>query len=270
MDVNDFWQENKRFVLTVSGGVLVFFTSVLLIKNIYGAELVDQERRKTKAENTLAGPLYAQAELDALRAENAKLVAAHGSLLQASTFQARPAFAPNSSPMATRYFEVVDATRSELLPAAGRAGIAVPEDIGLPALAPNKDEHIARHLDALDIIDRTLRLAFEAGIGRVEGIDIKLDARLLSGKPLDGLEKTHVTFKLRGNAAALTQLTLMLESSSSARVGVLDSAKFLAGGARVEDARLELVLCAVRMHESKSEDPASPKPRPKPTPSKGN
>lgn len=253
MDLNDFWQENKRFVLTTCGGVLVFFTGVLLIKNLFGSELTDQERRKTKAEASLAGPLYPQSDLDLLRAEHQKLSAAYDALAAASVFKARPAFAPNAGSMANRYFEVVAATREELLPAAGRAGIPLPDDLGLPALAPTRDEHIARYLDGLDVIDRTLRLGLEAGIGRVEGIDIKLDPRVLSGKPLEGLEKTLIKFKLRGNATALTRLVLMLERSAEQRVAVLEATEFLAGGAREDDARLELTLAAVRLHESKIE-----------------
>lgn len=253
MDLNDFWQENKRFVLMTSGGVLVFFTGVVLIKNLFGSELADQERRKLKAESTLVGPLYPQSDLDLLRAENQKLVAAQVALTKSSAFEARPAFAPNSGSLANRYFEVVAATRDELLPAAGRAGIPVPENLGLPAIAPTKDAHIARCLDGLDVIDRTLRLGFEAGIGRVESIDIKLDPNLLSGKPLEGLEKTLITFKLRGNATALTRLVLMLERSVEKRVAVLEKAEFLAGGAREDEARLDLTLAAVRLHESKAE-----------------
>jgi len=255
MDVNDFWQENKRFVLTVAGGVVVFFTGVLLIDNVFGADLADQLRRKSKSEGVLAGPLYQQGDLERLRAENEALAAAHAALAKASEFVARPAFAPGSGSLANRYFEVVAATRDALLPSAGRAGIPVPENLGLPALAPTKDEHIARTLEALDLIDRTLRLAFEAGIGRVEGLEIKLDTRLLSGKPLEGLEKTLVTFKLRGNATALVQLALLVERSEEGRVGVLERAEFLAGGAREDDARLELVLAVVRLHETVPDGP---------------
>jgi hypothetical protein len=235
-------------VLTVAGGVVVFFTSVLVIDNVFGADLALQLSKKAKSEGVLASPLYQQADLDRLRAEHGELTAAHAALAKASVFVARPAFAPTKGSMANRYFEVVAATRDALLPAAGRAGIPVPENLGLPALAPTKDEHIERTLEALDLIERTLRLSFEAGIGRVEGIDIKLDPRLLSGKPLEGLEKTLVTFKLRGNATALVALSLMLVRSEEARVGVVERTEFLSGGAREDDARLELVLAAVRLH----------------------
>ena len=258
MDVNDFWQENKRFVMTVAGGVLVFFTGVVLINNLFGSELAAQEARKIQFNNTLAGGLIPQADLDLLRAENQKLVAAHDALAKATVFEPRAAFAPNAGSMANRYFEVVAATRDELLPAAGRVGIPLPEDLGLPALAPTKDEQITRYLEGLDVIDRTLRLGFEAGIGRVEGIDIKLDPRLLGGKPLEGLEKTMITFKLRGTALSLTRLVLMLQRSAQTRVGVLDHVEFLSGGPREDAARLEITLATVRLHEAK---PAETKPK---------
>jgi len=250
MNVNDFWQENKRFVLTVAGGVIVFLTGALLINNVFGGELSDLEGRRTKANAALNGSLYAPTDLDKLRDENQRLVAAHDALAKAAVFVPRPAFAPASGSMANRYFEVVAATRDELLPAAGRVGIPVPEDLGLPALAPTKDEHIARTLEALDLIDRTLRLGFEAGLGRVEGIEIKLDTRLLSGKPLEGIEKTLVTFKVRGTATAMTRLVWLLESSPQSRAGVLERAEFLSGGPREDDARLELTLAAIRLHET--------------------
>ncbi|MEO6709516.1 MAG: hypothetical protein ABI054_05405 [Planctomycetota bacterium] len=255
MDLNDFWQENKRYVMSVAGGVLVFFTGVLLINNIFGSELTEQESKRIKANATLNSALYSQSDLDLVRAENLKLVAAHEALAKASVFEPRPQFRPSTGSMANRYFEVVAATRDELLPAAGRVGVPVPENLGLPAISPNKDEQIARTLEGLDIIDRTLRLAFEAGIGRVEDIEIKLDTKLVSGKPLEGLEKTLVTLKMRGTALSLTRLVLMLQSSPQSRVGVLEKAEFVAGGAREDDARLELTLAAVRLHEAKPVEP---------------
>ncbi|HUR27211.1 MAG TPA: hypothetical protein VM509_03435 [Planctomycetota bacterium] len=251
MDINDFWQENKRFCMSVAGGVIVFFTSFLVIHRVYGSELTAQEAKRAQNTKTLNGPLITQAELDLLRVENQKLQTAHQALAKAAVFEPRPAFAAKGSGMANRYYEVVAATRDELLPAAGRAGIPVPENLGLPALAPIKDEHIARTLEGLDLIDRTLRLAFEAGIGRIEGIEIKLDPNLLSGKPLKELEKTLVTFKVRGRAPALERLVFLMSSSPDARVGVLDRAEFLYGGAREDDARLELTLAAIRLHETK-------------------
>ena len=267
MDLNDFWQENKRFVMTSAGGALVFFTGVLLINNFFGSELTDQQRRKTKAEAALAGPLYAQSDLDLLRGENEKLLAAHAALVEASVFKPRPAFAPVKGSMATRYFEVTAATREELLALAGRMGIAVAdENLGLPALAPNKDEQIERVLEGLDVVDRTLRLCFQAGLGRIEALDIKLDPRLLSGKPLEGLEKTTVKLKLRGTAASMARLVLLLQRSAEERVAVLEAANFLAGGARDDDARLELTLAAVRLHEAIAVEPEPPQ-KPK-TPSK--
>lgn len=257
MDLNDFWQANKRFVVTVAGGVLVFFTGVLLINNLFGSELDAQEALKIKDNSALAGALYSPSDLDLLRVENQKLLAAHQALAKATVFETRPAFAPSTGSMSNRYFEVVAATRDELLPAAGRVGIPLPEDLGLPALAPIKDEHIVRTLEGLDVIDRTLRLGFEAGIGRVETIEIKLDSRLLSGKPLEALEKTLVTFKMRGTALSLTRLVLMMQRSPQMRVGVLEKVDFLAGGAREDDARLELTLAVVRLHEMKPEDKPS-------------
>lgn len=260
MDVNDFWQENKRFVMSVAGGALVFITGIVLIKNLFGSELDAQQLRKTRATAVLAGPLYAQADLDALREEHEKLAAAHAALAAASVYQPREAFAPGTGSMTTRYFDLTSSTREQLLELAGRVGVPVPDNLGLPALAPDKVQHIERMLEGLDVVDRTLRLAFEAGISRVEGLDIKLDPVLLSGKPLEGLEKTLVTFKLRGTAASMARLMLLAQRSAEQRIAVLERADFIAAGARVEDARLELVLAAVRLHESKPEEPNPSKP----------
>jgi hypothetical protein len=258
VDVNDFWQENKRFVMSVATGGVVFLIGIVLINNLFGSELTDMQRRKAKAQSGLSGPLYPQADLDALRTENEQLSAAFAALVEAALFQPRPHFAAGSGSMSTRYFEVTSSTREELLALAGRMGVPVPEDLGLPALAPSQDEHIARMLEGLDVVDRTLRLAFEAGISRVESLNVKLDPQLLSGKPLKGLEKTLVTFKLRGSAASMARLSLLLQRSAKDRIATLERADYIAGGARIEDARLELVLAAVRLHESLPEE-AKPK-----------
>jgi hypothetical protein len=55
VDVNDFWQENKRFVMSVAGGALVFLTGIVLIKNLFGSELNAAARPRP---SVLARPLY--------------------------------------------------------------------------------------------------------------------------------------------------------------------------------------------------------------------
>lgn len=249
MDLNDFWQANKRFVLTVTGGALVFLVGLTAIDSLFGGDLADVQRKKSKAETGLATPMYQSGDLTAVQAEHQSFTTALETLTNAVQFKPRPAFELGEGPAINRYLTAVADTREALVTAAGRAGVKIPDDLGMPALSPSKEQEIARYLEALDLIDRALHLAIDSGVSRVDEIHIKLDPRLLSGKGLEGVEKTLVEFKLRGDALSLSRFTLLTQQKVGDRAILVERAELTAApNLKLDEARLDVTLLAAHLH----------------------
>src|SRR5204863_482021 len=85
-----------------------------------------------------------------------------------SFFAPRPAFAfdPAKGSASNQYFATVSSVREELLTLAGRNNMRIAEDLGLPALSPTRESEIVRYLEALDLVDRAVRLALASGVDR--------------------------------------------------------------------------------------------------------
>jgi hypothetical protein len=214
MDLNGYWQENKRFLVGVAAGTLVFAIGWMLIDNYLGDELKSQVRAAESARRKLrTEALHTTADLERAEQENAALVAALAQLSQAVAFQARPGFAldPARGSPSNQYFAVVSATREELLTLAGRGNLRLPENLGLPALSPTREAEIERYLQGLDLVDRVVRMALEAGVTRVDAITMQLDPRLTSRQGVGNVERTRVEMKLAGPASPLVQLLLLTQ-----------------------------------------------------------
>ena len=250
MDLNDFWQENKRFVLTVAGGLLAFLIGVVVINSVYGSDLAVMKRRLTKAESGLRKPMFKPGDLTRAQDENDALQAALSELTEAVVFRARPQFELGDGKATNRYFAVVSEVREDLMARAGRAGLSIPEDLGLPQLSPSKEQEIERYLEALDLVDRCVRMAIEVGVTRVEKIQIKLDSRLLSGRSIDGLERTEVEMRIKGPSQSLVELELLTQQPREGRVMQIQRVEMLANDTKPEEARMDLTLLAAHVHGS--------------------
>jgi hypothetical protein len=248
MDLNDFWQENKRFVLTVAGGLLAFLIGVAAINSVYGSDLAIMKRRLSKAEAGLSKAMFKPGDLSRVQDENDKLRAALGELTEAVGFRPRPEFQLGEGKATNRYFAVVSEVREDLMARAGRAGLSIPEDLGLPQLSPSKEQEIERYLEALDLVDRCVRMAIEVGVTRVEKIQIKLDSRLLAGRSIDGLERTRVEMRFKGPSESLVQLGLLTQQPREGHVLQVDRVEMLANEIKPEEARMDLTLLAAHVH----------------------
>ena len=45
MDLNDYWQENKRFVLTVAAGAIAFMIGEMMIGSFIGSDLESMRKK---------------------------------------------------------------------------------------------------------------------------------------------------------------------------------------------------------------------------------
>lgn len=249
MDLNNYWQENKRFVAGVGVGIALFAIAWYVIDGYLGNDLREQRSALAKVENDLKQPLNSAADLDRAREDHAALVAACEELTQRVEFVPRPEFRLEKGAAATnRYFSVFERVRDELRSRAGRAGVSIPEELGMPGIGPTKEILIARHLEALDVIDHTLRLGIQAGVKRLAAIRVKLDPRILSGKPFDDLERTRVEFEWVGDPLAMTRLFVLLQEQRDGRALVVDNAALAPAQGKSSSVTLELTLLIAHLN----------------------
>lgn len=244
MDFSNYWQENKRFLVSVGVGVAVFFGAWAAIDGYIGADLRAQRARKSRVESELRAPLHSAADLESVTAENEALRKACDELRKGLEFVPRAEYRLDKSTSATsRYFTMLERTREDLKRRAGRAGLALPPDIGMPAVAPTKEAQLARYLEALDAIEQLVSAAIASGCQRVDKLTVRLDPALLSGKPIAGIERTLVEAHFSGAALPLSRLVCSLQDPKGVRVLPVDRADFAPSRTRgSDDVKLELVL----------------------------
>lgn len=248
MDLNDFWQENKRFLTIVAGGLVVFVIAEMVISSSFGDDLRAQRRKVVTSTRKLSETMYQRADLSDARAQNEELKAATQALAEAVAFRARPEFTvnPRMGSASSQFFNIVARTREELLTLAGRNNMRAPDSVGLPALSPTQDDDIARHLEALDVIDRVVRMAVDVGVERIDRIDIKLDPALDSRKGVRFIERTRVEFEVSGAAEPIESLLLATQAQDDQQL-LVQSLEMLPSKRRPDEARLELTLVIARL-----------------------
>ena len=53
MDLNDYWQENKRFLLSIAGGLLVFLIGTMIVGGVVDSDLQKALRTRSGFKNSL-------------------------------------------------------------------------------------------------------------------------------------------------------------------------------------------------------------------------
>lgn len=261
MDLNDFWQENKRFVVTLASGAILFVIGSMVVDSFFTKELQRQETDARVSGDKLRNtPLYGPNELARAQEQNEALLASITTLTQAVEFHTRPRFQldPAKGPASNQYFGTVAAVREELLRAAGRANLRLPEDLGLPALSPTRELEIQKTLEAFDLVDRVLHLALDSGVERVERIEIKLDPGLTSRAGVGEIERTRVSFVAAGAPQPLVRLLLASQAKSGEGAAallplVIEKVDLTPARNKTDEARLEAVFCVVRFHPRSEE-----------------
>ena len=92
MDLNDYWQENKRFVLLAIAGLIVFMIGEMFIGAFITSDLKAARSDRDNVRRSLGESRFLAKDLTAAQLENQALVAAKEQLAAAVAFQPRPEF----------------------------------------------------------------------------------------------------------------------------------------------------------------------------------
>ncbi len=249
MDLNDYWQENKRFVLTVVAGLIVFMIGEMMIGSFIKDELDSKKGTLGNIQRELRKSRYKARDLTQARTENQALREATETLVGAVAFQPREPYRadPARGSLGNQYFAANTAVRDDLLREAGRAGVRIVPDIGLPALAPTRDDELERHLDALDLIERVLRMAIDEGVERVDRIQIKLDTKLHAKGGVGLVERTRVEMKMSGDAAPMLRLYAATQTPSHGPSILVDSVEMVPERLKTDEAKMNITFLAPRV-----------------------
>ena len=256
MDLNDYWQENKNFVLCVAAGFLVFFIGNSVIQSNIGADVAAARGRINSTQRDLGKINLTKADLREAERENEALQVAVGELVERVGFKTRPDFTldPSRGSASNQYFAQVSMIREELSREAGRLGVTIPDDLGLPTLAPTREDELARYLQAFDLVERVVRLSFDAGVRKVDKIKISLDPKLRGPKGLESIEKTRVKVNLAGNSGALVQLLAACQDVSQGQVLLVQDCELTPERARPTEAVMEINFIVARPRLELEED----------------
>lgn len=243
MDLNDYWQENKRFVVAVSIGAVVYLILSMMISDSVGTDLTRARIGLRSVDRDLREPRFSTADKSRAEEQNAALATAVEDLTGLVDFRPRPQFrAALDRPLGSQYVERVASVREDLLRRAGRNRMRVPEELGLPALAPTRDEEILRHLHALDLIERVVSIALDEGVERIDDIVIKLDPGLYSRQGVGHVERTEVRMKLSGASAPMVAMLVGTQQSIEGTALMIDELEVLPERNRTQSSRLEVVF----------------------------
>ena len=243
MDFNDYWQENKRFVIGVAIGAVIYLIAAQWISNSVGSDLSAARGSLIRVNKELAEQRFTTSEKTKAEEQNEALLAAVGQLTEIVDYRPRPEFeVRDDRPIGSQYVERVSAVREDLMRRAGRRKLRLPEDLGLPALAPTRDEEILRHLHALDLIERVLSGAIELGIERVDKIEIKLDPGLFSRNGVGRVERTRIRMRFSGASAPMVELLARTQDPDVGAPLMIDEVEVIPERNKTASSRMEVVF----------------------------
>ncbi|HED65096.1 MAG TPA: hypothetical protein ENJ09_06015 [Planctomycetes bacterium] len=250
MDLNEYWQENKRFVVGVTAGTILFFVGHMVVNSVFAGDIRARKREIARHRTDLAKPMLTSSDLADAEQENEALVEAVRSLVEAVDFQPREEFRLDASRGAanTQYLRVLSRVREELLTRANRAGVKVEPALGMPSLSPTREAEIQRYLEALDVIERTVDLAVRARADRVERIAVRLDPGLTSKQGIGALERTRVKLEIVGDSLALERVLAWTQRPpTGSRQIAVDELELLPSRGKEDEVHLELTLLVPRV-----------------------
>lgn len=261
MDVNAFWQENRRFVLGLAIGIACAAGGWIAIDAAWGQDLARLRGQQIQLQSQMSrAALYTRADQDQAQADKAALESAVSKLAEAVHFQTRPAYRvdPAAGSVANQYHAIVAATQAELMPLASRANLTLDRALGLPALSPTREDEIERYLQGLDAVDRIVRAAVACELARIDLLEIKLDPALYTRAGTNPIERTQVRVNATGTGQAIARFLRRTQDpgavAGTTQALLIDEAEVLQVRGSALEARLTATFVVARLRQ----DPPTP------------
>jgi hypothetical protein len=208
VDVGAYWQENKRFVVTVGAGALLFLIGFAIENSHYQGAINAANRAIQTKKNELKEMQFSSTDEAEAQAENAALRTAVETLAKAAQFHPRPEFVPDpaAGSSANHYVRTVSRVREDLATRANRASLHLDGSLGMPELSPTLEREILRYLEALDLVESVADLCIRARVDSIDKIQVTLDPAQAARTGVGPIERTKVQMTLTGSSLAVTRL----------------------------------------------------------------
>jgi hypothetical protein len=224
MNIDAFWQSNRKFILGFVGGMIGFFILLSLIAGPASERFDTSSRSILRLKNSSSRS--AQYSVTQVRDLEKKLEDLDNNI-QTLTAAALPPFrarfqVPNGVAPAQHYLALTGELRDELIGWALRHNCTVDESLGLPSVSPSQLLSIEQHLRALDVIDRVVRLAIASGASEVDKIRISQQKRMRSGRNVSPLLITPVSLEVTFERVSVTPFLreVMREQNQGNSMGI--------------------------------------------------
>ncbi len=210
MSFEEFWQENKSFVLILVGGFVVFLTAWFIVtgsvedeirSNVAAARNHERKAKKLKLPSGALRSVEARLEelrerLDMLRKELAYAPQA-GFTLEGV----------NKSPD-VHFNEILHRMLRDVVEVAASLDIRISPDLGLHGVTPRTRKETEWYLNGLDIVNRIGVAAIASQVEAVEPLTIQAYPKKRGGRRGERpfIEPVSVTFHARGGPAAIDSL----------------------------------------------------------------
>jgi hypothetical protein len=236
VNLEDYWQENKRFVQTVAAGMVVFFVALWFIGGRYQPGIDEALRERSSLNSKLRAPAYSRSDLDTAEAEGAALDAALERLRAAVVFEPRPGFRlePDGGTASSQYLRAVQLVKDELVPFCNRANMVLDGSLGLPELSPTREDDIERY-------------AVDSGVARLDEIRVTLDPALRGRGEPPAVEMTRVALTFLGPSGPELALLERLQRDEGLGPMLVGDLLMRSTTDQVDEARLELTLVVARL-----------------------
>ncbi len=252
LDFGAYWQENRRFVLLVGGGALLFLIGFGIESSLFQGK-IDAARGAIRSNKSRLDEMqFSSQDLTEVQAENAALRAAVERLTAAAQFRARPEFVPDpaAGPSANHYLRTLARVREDLAQRANRNSLTLDDSLGMPELSPTVEREILRYLEALDLVESVADLAIRARADGLDKIQVRLDPGHSSRAGVGPIERTRVQLTLTGSSRALTRVLAWTQRpSAGARVLPIDQIEMSAMRGRTDQVRLDVTFVIARVRE---------------------
>ncbi len=270
MDLNDIWQENKRFIVTVGSGLLVLLIGVMVIDGMYVGDIGQYKRERGKAQRELGKELYSVDDRELAEAENEALRGRYERIAGAIAFQPRPAFRLEGASVSAQnvYATAAEGVRQRVGDLASRRRAFLPDGLGLKLVKTTNVDAIERNLHALDLLERALVLALDSGVRQVRSIDVRLDPAFTRRRGLGPIERTLVDIEVTAKPEAVTRWIVQAETpagddvsqseneATAVRAQALPVLAFdvLSQKSKDGEVRAKVTFLVIRIHEIQPDD----------------
>ncbi len=264
MDLNDIWQENKRFITTVGAGLLVFLIGWMVVDGMYAGDIQSVLRQNLRDRAKLRTEMFTASDRSQARDENEALGERFDTILEVATFRPRPEFRLDQANVKAQdvYANALESVRDRLRNLASRHRAFLPDGLDIDILKTRNIDALERNLHAIDLLDRAVEMALEAGVKQIRSVDINLDPAFRSRRGLGAIEKTQVTIDTVSSAEAIATWILMCETprpgepETSVHLQALpiESIDARRAASKSDEVRTRVTFLVVRVNEIENPD----------------